>query len=73
MNEENRQKMIAAMKMMNEACNSVTAWADCDKCPFDSYCTALQHHAIEVYDEDNYEEWCPMGWEPDEPEEDEEE
>ena len=66
MNEENRQKMITAMKMMREACNANSAWADCEKCPFDSYCTALQHHAVEVYGEDNYAPWCPMAWAPEE-------
>ena len=65
MTKENQEKMITAMQMMKEACNSVTAWADCEICPFNSYCDALQHHAIEVYDEPDYEPWCPMGWEPD--------
>ncbi len=72
MNEENRQKMITAMKMMKEACRSNDSWNGCEKCPFDSFCTMLQHHAIEVYDEDDYAPWCPLEWEPDEPEEEEE-
>ena len=72
MNEENRQKMITAMKMMHEACIDTTSWHGCDTCPFNSFCTALQHHTIEVYDEDDYAEWCPIGWEPDELEEEEE-
>ena len=70
MNEENRQKMITAMEMMREACNANTSWDGCEKCPFNSFCTALQHHAIEVYDEPDYAPWCPMAWKPDEPDDD---
>ena len=70
MTEENRQKMITAMQMMKEACNNNTAWADCSKCPFDSFCTALMRAAVELYDEKNYEEFIPSNWEPDDIEED---
>ena len=71
MNEENRQKMITAMQMMKEACDANDSWAGCTNCPFDSDCTALGRAAIELYKEDNYEPWCPIGWEPDELEEEE--
>ena len=69
MTKENQEKMITAMQMMKEACNSVTAWADCDKCPFGSFCTNLQHHAIEFLGKYNYDKDCPMAWKPDKVEE----
>lgn len=65
MDEENRQKMIAAMKMMKEACRSNDSWNGCEKCPFDSFCTMLQRSAIELYHKRNYETSCPIAWESD--------
>ena len=72
MDEENRQKMITAMQMMQEACQDNTAWADCEKCPFDSFCTALQRAAVEIYDDAiAITEYFPMDWEPDKKEDNE--
>lgn len=69
MNEENRQKMITAMKMMEEACCSNDSWSGCEKCPFDSFCTMLQRASIELYHKRDYMRSCPIAWKPDKIEE----
>jgi hypothetical protein len=71
MDEENRQKMITAMRMMKEACRSNDSWDGCEKCPFDSFCTMLQRSAIKLYHKKDYAQSCPMAWKPDKIEEDE--
>ena len=36
-----KQKMIEGMRLIREACNTNDEWNQCERCPFDKYCTAL--------------------------------
>ncbi len=54
MTEEKIIKMKQAMQTIGEICKSNTSWSDCDNCPFDEYCTAIN----DVYWEHN---WHDMG------------
>ena len=39
-------KMKMAMETLINTCNENMYWADCSKCPFDDYCTAVLEHGM---------------------------
>lgn len=45
---DSKEKMLEAMKAIQEACNMNTAWADCDKCPFRVYCDAIEQNDLQI-------------------------
>lgn len=41
MTNEQINEMKKAMQTIGKICNSLTEWSECDDCPFDDYCTAI--------------------------------
>lgn len=41
MTSEQIAKMKEAMETIGKICGQATAWAECDDCPFDGFCTAI--------------------------------
>ena len=37
-----KEKMIKAMKDLQDACNENPNWADCKDCPFRDYCDSIE-------------------------------
>ncbi len=37
-----KEKMIKAMKDLQDACNSTPSWANCKDCPFYDYCNSIK-------------------------------
>lgn len=37
-----KEKMIEAMKNLQDACNMNDEWAKCNECPFRAYCDSIE-------------------------------
>lgn len=57
--KENRQKMITAMRMMEEACHSNESWRGYEECFLDSVYATFQRSAIKHYKR-NHKTSCPI-------------
>ena len=58
MTDEKVVKMKEAMHTIGEICGDNTSWSDCDNCPFDEFCTAINNDYWEHKWHDMYETFC---------------
>ena len=58
MTKEKIIEMKQAMRTIGEICRSNKAWSDCDDCPFDGFCTAINNDYWEHNWHDMYETFC---------------
>lgn len=46
-----KKEMILAMLSIQSACMKNDSWNECQNCPFDDYCTSLEHNGFHTPDE----------------------
>ena len=55
------EEMKEGMEMISKACKKNSEWTKCQKCPFDSYCTALMEaELVDPFDGPLWPPFAPL-------------